>query len=74
MLLRNCNKCHKILSQNQEEWGTEADGSRNSDYCCNCYQGGKINTLRIDESYLKERINKMREELKDLINKINRKK
>ncbi len=74
MILKHCTRCHKTLSQDQEGWGTEEDGTRNSDYCSNCYQGGKIFTLRIDEEGLKERINKVRQEIKDLLNKIGGKK
>ncbi len=74
MILKHCIRCHKTLSQDPEGWGTEADGTRNPDYCCNCYQGGKNFTLRIDEESLKERMNKVRQEIKDLLNKIGGKK
>jgi hypothetical protein len=74
MPLYHCKKCQKKLSENKEEWGIEADGTRNSQYCCNCYQGGKISSLRIDETTLKKKINKIRQEIKDLIVDRNKKK
>lgn len=34
-----CQSCGMPL-QNQEEWGTNEDGSKNEEYCCYCYKDG----------------------------------
>jgi len=36
-----CQSCSIPISEN-EEFGTNADGSRNDDYCAYCYQGGEF--------------------------------
>ena len=37
--LRICQSCGMEMSK-PEEFGTEANGSANQDYCCYCYQNG----------------------------------
>lgn len=42
-----CQSCAMPMTK-PEDFGTEADGSKSSDYCCHCYQNGKFtwgNTL-----------------------------
>lgn len=38
-LYRLCQSCFMPMT-NPEDFGTEADGNPNSDYCCHCYQNG----------------------------------
>jgi len=37
-----CQSCAMPLRGNEEELGTNADGSRNKDYCVYCYKDGKF--------------------------------
>lgn len=39
MEMKYCQSCGMPL-QNAEEFGTNADGSKNEDYCCYCYKEG----------------------------------
>lgn len=36
-----CQSCGMPM-QKEEDFGTEADGSRSEEYCCYCYQKGKF--------------------------------
>ncbi|PIN77799.1 transcriptional regulator [Candidatus Woesearchaeota archaeon CG10_big_fil_rev_8_21_14_0_10_34_8] len=36
-----CQSCG-MPADNEEDYGTEADGSKNYEYCCYCYQNGKF--------------------------------
>lgn len=38
-LFRFCQSCYMPMTK-PGEFGTEADGSQSSDYCCHCYQNG----------------------------------
>lgn len=38
-----CTAC-KMPMRNEEDFGTEEDGSRNCDYCIHCYQNGVLIT------------------------------
>ena len=45
-----CQSCASPLSK-QEDFGTEADGSKSSDYCCACYENGSLygeNDMKMD--------------------------
>ena len=35
-----CQRCGMMPLEKPEDFGTNADGSRNSDYCCYCYENG----------------------------------
>ena len=37
---RNCQSCGMPIKGDVDKQGTNADGSKNSDYCVYCYQGG----------------------------------
>lgn len=37
---RYCQSCGMPMGETEELYGTEADGSRSSDYCSYCYQNG----------------------------------
>ena len=39
MEIKNCQSCGMPMTS-EEQWGTYADGSRNEEYCCYCYQKG----------------------------------
>jgi len=39
---RYCQSCGMPMGQTDEHYGTEADGSKSSDYCHYCYAGGKF--------------------------------
>lgn len=39
---RYCQSCAMPMGQTDELCGTNADGSKNADYCTYCYQGGKF--------------------------------
>lgn len=41
MARRMCQSCGMPL-KNEEQKGTEADGSKSQKYCINCYKGGKF--------------------------------
>lgn len=36
-----CQSCASPLAK-QQDFGTEADGSKSSDYCCACYENGSL--------------------------------
>lgn len=40
MEMKFCQSCAMPLGGKQEELGTNADGSKNSEYCCWCYKDG----------------------------------
>lgn len=37
---KQCQRCGMMPLEKPEDFGTNADGSRNSDYCCYCYENG----------------------------------
>ena len=37
----HCQSCYMPMDA-PEKYGTQADGSKNEDYCCHCWQGGKF--------------------------------
>ncbi|MBT9150884.1 MAG: hypothetical protein DDT40_01063 [candidate division WS2 bacterium] len=46
-----CQSCASPLTK-PEDFGTEADGSKSSDYCCSCYNNGLLyggDDMKMDE-------------------------
>jgi hypothetical protein len=46
-----CQSCASPLSK-PEDFGTETDGSKSSDYCCSCYENGSLyggEDMKMDE-------------------------
>ena len=39
-LSKCCQSCAMPLEQTEDMYGTNADGSKNTAYCCYCYQNG----------------------------------
>ena len=37
---KECQRCGMMPLEKPEDFGTNADGSRNKDYCCFCYENG----------------------------------
>jgi len=37
---KQCQRCGMMPLEKPEDFGTNADGSRNKDYCCYCYENG----------------------------------
>lgn len=54
-----CQSCGTPIVK-EEEFGTNADGTRNYDYCINCYQNGKFTEPDIT---MEEMIEKMTKEM-----------
>ena len=46
-----CQSCGMPLSK-EEEWGTEADGGKNREYCAYCYQNGAFTDSRTMEEMI----------------------
>lgn len=45
-----CQSCAMPLGSNEEIYGTNTDGSKNSDYCVYCYKDGKYTSeISMDE-------------------------
>ena len=43
--MKFCQSCGMPL-QAEDQWGTNADGSLNEEYCCYCYQKGAFTQYR----------------------------
>ena len=41
--MKFCQSCGMPMGDTNEQYGTEADGSKSPDYCHYCYQQGKFN-------------------------------
>lgn len=52
----NCQSCGMPLKRDLNGGGTNADGTKNSMYCSNCYEGGKFTLPEITENEMKERV------------------
>ena len=60
--MANCQSCGMPLSRDAAGGGTEADGSRSTLYCSNCYANGRFTMPDITLEQMKERVRgKMRE-------------
>jgi len=42
--MKLCQSCSMPMNQSGAEYGTEADGTKNEDYCHYCYSEGKFTT------------------------------
>lgn len=42
--MKFCQSCGMPL-QAEDQWGTNADGSLNEEYCCYCYQKGAFTRI-----------------------------
>lgn len=42
-----CQSCGMSMGNTDESYGTEADGSKNSDYCKHCYENGAFTSSSI---------------------------
>lgn len=40
----------------EETFGTNADGSKNEDYCCFCFQGGKFTEPKITKEEMTDKV------------------
>ena len=57
-----CQSCGMPLSKDSGGGGTEADGSRNTEYCSNCYQAGRFTQPDLTVEGMQERVmGRMRE-------------
>jgi len=62
MTYKNCQSCGMPLSRDKNGGGTEANGTRSSKYCSNCYKNGKFTLPEITVEQMIERVKgKMKE-------------
>lgn len=52
----NCQSCGMPLKRDPKGGGTNADGTKNSMYCSNCYEDGKFTLPDITENEMEERV------------------
>lgn len=45
--LKICQSCG--MPMQEEQYGTEKDGSKNDTYCCYCYKGGEMEDCTMEE-------------------------
>ena len=45
--MKFCQSCGMPL-QAEDQWGTNADGSLNEEYCCYCYQKGAVSYTHLN--------------------------
>jgi hypothetical protein len=66
-----CQSCGMPL-QNIDEFGTEKDGSINSEYCINCYSEGSFTRPDATIDYMKEIVTNIMENLEMPSDEINK--
>ena len=54
-----CQSCGMPLSGDEKGGGTEADGSKSTDYCSHCYQQGKFTAPGMTVDQMMERVKGM---------------
>jgi len=58
MEMRVCQSCGYPLKK-EEDKGTNADGTRNEEYCCYCYKDGKFTNPDMDVEGMIEHVTKI---------------
>jgi hypothetical protein len=51
-----CQSCGMPLSRDEQGGGTEADGSKSTEYCSHCYQGGAFTMPDLTVAQMSDRV------------------